>query len=361
MYEEGKARIKFEEGAFLNPEARFSRDLSVALVKRFAKRNTRILDPTAATAIRGIRYYKETRAKGITLLEINEGVSKIADKNLKFNKVKGKLLNQSIQEFANNAKETFDVIDLDPFGSITPNLYDIMKLVHDGTYLFLTATDTAVLCGAQEKACLRIYDAKPMHNELCHETGLRILLGYAARTAAQFNYGVEPIISLSYAHYMRLFLRLRSGANASLGSIKQLGYAHYCGKCGFRSTEQKTFPRMQKCPVCGTLLDTSGKMWVGAIQDKEAISGVVKEFRGNSAYDQAGMRMLSTISDEYETPLYYSVPKLTKKLGIPAVSPNELIEGLRKRNYVATRTHFDSSSIKTDADIQSINKILIKL
>jgi tRNA (guanine26-N2/guanine27-N2)-dimethyltransferase len=361
MYEEGRARIKFEDGAFLNPEARFSRDLSVALVKKFAKRGTSILDPTTATGIRGIRYYKETRAKNITLLEINEGVSKIAGKNLKFNKVHGNLLNQSIQEFANRAKETFDVIDLDPFGSITPNLYDIMKLVHNGTYLFLTATDTAVLCGAQEKACLRIYDAKPMHNELCHEIGLRILLGYVARTAAQFNYGVEPILSLSYAHYMRLFLRLKSGADASSNSIKQLGYAHYCPKCNFRNIEQRTFPRMQECPFCGTFLDTSGKMWAGNMQNKETISRTAKEFGRNSLYDQSGLKMLATIRDECENPLYYSVPRLTRKLGIPAVSPNDLIDGLKKADYAATRTHFDSSSIKTNADIQTINKILIKL
>jgi tRNA (guanine26-N2/guanine27-N2)-dimethyltransferase len=361
MYEEGEVKIKYTEGAFLNPEARLSRDISMALVSGFAKRDTRVLDPTAATGIRGIRYYKETGAKDVTLLEINEKASKIAKKNMAFNKVRARLLNQSIQEFANSAAETFDVIDLDPFGSIVPNLYDIMKLAHDGTYLFLTATDTAVLCGAQERACLRIYDAKPMHNELCHETGLRILLGYVARTAAQFNYGVEPLISLSYAHYMRLFLRLKSGASASTGSVRQLGYAHYCSKCGFRNTEQATFPRLQKCPMCGTLLETAGKMWVGRIQDKRAISEVIKRLGDGGAYDKAGLRKLNTINGEYEIPLYYSVPRLTRKLNIPAVSPSALIDCLRGKNYIATRTHFDDSSIKTNADIESINKALIKL
>ena len=358
MYEEGKARIKFVEGAFLNPEARFSRDLSMAIVNGFAARGTRILDPTAATGIRGIRYYKETNSEEVTLLEINESVSKITKKNLGFNKVKAKLLNQSIQEFANTAHETFDVIDLDPFGSVAPNLYDIMKLTHDGTYLFLTATDTAVLCGAQEKACLRIYDAKPMHNELCHEVGIRILLGYAARTAAQFNYGIKPIMSLSYAHYMRLFLKLESGANAAAASIKRLGYAHHCEKCGFRNTEQATFPKLQKCQLCGTYLETAGKLWAGQLQDREAIFETVRRFRESSTYGEAGLKTLETIAGESETPLYYSVPKLTKKLNIPAVSPNYLIERLRESRYEATRTHFDSSSIRTNADIQKINKIL---
>ena len=30
-----------------------------------------------------------------------------------------------------------------------------------------------------------------MHNELCHETGMRIMIGYIARTAAQFNLGID--------------------------------------------------------------------------------------------------------------------------------------------------------------------------
>ena len=159
MYVEGKARIKYSDNAFLNPTAKFVRDLCVAFAGSIASKETSILDPTAATGIRGIRYYLETRSKDVTLLDINKKAAAIAKKNLAFNKVKARLLNKSIQEFANTTDERFDIIDLDPFGSIAPNLYDILKISKDGTYLTFSATDAAVLCGAHPKACLKIYAA----------------------------------------------------------------------------------------------------------------------------------------------------------------------------------------------------------
>ena len=242
MYEEGRAKIRFIGEAFLNPEAMFSRDLSVALVNGFANRSTKILDPTAATGIRGIRYFLETKSKEVTMLDMNKNAYEAAKKNTKSNKVKAKVLNLSIQEFVNTTKSKFDVIDFDPFGSVAPNVYDLLKASSGGGYLFLTATDTAVLCGAQERACRKIYDANPMHNELCHEVGIRILIGYVARAAMQFNYGIEVILAVSYAHYMRVFLKLRYGEESSHDSIKELGYAYHCNKCGFNSTEKGFFP-----------------------------------------------------------------------------------------------------------------------
>ena len=61
-YKEGKAVIA-AGNAFLNPESRFSRDVSIAFASMVSKKGTRILDATTATGLRGIRYYKETKAK----------------------------------------------------------------------------------------------------------------------------------------------------------------------------------------------------------------------------------------------------------------------------------------------------------
>ncbi len=212
MYREGNAAIKYACRSFLNPDALLSRDISVAFVASVADRHTRILDSTAATGIRGIRYYLETPSKDITLLDMNDGAFADLKKNISFNKVKAKAIGKSIQEFANTSKEKFDIIDLDPFGGATPYIYDLMKISKDGTHLLITVTDTAVLCGADYAACMRLYDARPMHNELCQEVGLRLLIGYVARVAAQFNFGIDVLASFSYLHYMRIFVRLRHGA-----------------------------------------------------------------------------------------------------------------------------------------------------
>ncbi len=356
MYIERKAKIKYHDTAFINPHAMFLRDLSMAFVSRFAKRDTKILDPTAATGIRGIRFYLETKAKDVTLLDINKAAASMAKKNVAFNKVKAKTLNKSIQEFANTTEEAFDVIDLDPFGSAAPYIYDLMKISKDGTYLLVTATDTAVLCGAHEKACVKSYDAKPMHNELCQEVGIRILLGYIARTAAQFNYGIEVVFSLSYLHYMKVFVRLHHGAETSTESMRKLGYAFYCERCAFRSLEKGMFPRITKCPDCGFQIKVAGKLWADKIQDKKQIKAM-RDYFVKHNMEKGEIKILDMIYNEPEIPLYYSIPRLTKKLHLPSLSPNYVVEKLRKKGYKASITHFEKSGIKTDATIKVINGI----
>ncbi len=353
MYNERKARIKYHDEAFLNPSAMFLRDLSVAFIQSFAKKDTMILDPTSATGIRAIRFSLETKSKAITALDINKSVAKIAQRNVKFNKAKVKVLSQSIQEFANTTKERFSVIDLDPFGGSAPYIYDLMKILSDGGYLLVTATDTAVLCGAHEKACIKIYDAKPLHNELCQEAGVRILIGFIARVAAQFNYGIEVLFSLSHLHYMKVFIKVKHGAEVSTQSIKNLGYAHYCSKCGFRSLERGFFPNKTNCELCSSKLIIAGKLWAGRIQDKATLK-IMLDYLIKNKMDKSEIKTISTIYNEPDAPLYYSISKLTKMLGVTSVSPALVIERLKKKGFEAERTNFDNYSVKTDATIKDL-------
>jgi tRNA (guanine26-N2/guanine27-N2)-dimethyltransferase len=359
MYVEGKARIKYTADAFLNPAAKLSRDYIVAFINSVAGEGARVLDATAASGIRGIRYALETQAKDITLLDINRSAFGSLKKNLTYNHVKAKAYNSSIQEFANTTGEKFEVIDLDPFGGVTPYINDLMKVSKDGTYLLATATDTAVLCGAQHKACVRLYDSVPMHNELCHEIGVRILIGYIARTAAQFNFGVEPLLSLSYMHYMRVFLRLSSGAKIANASIGNIGYAYSCAKCHDRYCKHGQVPDAT-CRTCAGRLEVSGKLWTGSLHDK-AIAKSIRSQLESSGAERRELKLIATIEDELDVPLYYSVPKMTKKLGIGSVSPDLAISVLRERGFSASKTHMHDSCIKTDARIKDMESIVLQL
>ena len=358
MYTEGKAKIRYHDKAFLNPDAKLSRDLSVAFVKSVADIKTRILDTTAATGISGIRYYLETGAKSLTLLDINRAAYLTAKRNLRFNRVKAVALNKSMQEFANTTKEKFDVIDLDPFGSISPNLFDLMKIAKNGTHMLLTATDTAVLCGAHPKACVKIYDARPLHNELCHETGIRIMLGYVARVAAQFNFGIDVLLAVSYMRYMRVFVRLNRGAKNTMNALNNLGYVYYCNRCYYRTYETSIFPKQSLCAICKNKLDISGKMWLGNLYDADTIAGIRKNFLEDKSGKE--LRFLEILGNELDIPLYYLVPKLTKKLGIGAVSHVGLINELKESGFEASETHMLGSSIRTNASIKDIERALKK-
>ena len=297
----------------------------------------------------------------VVFLEMNRKAFSSLKKNVASNKVKGIALNESIQEFANTTKDKFDFVDLDPFGGVTPYIYDLMKVSKGGTYLMITATDTAVLCGADHKACVRLYDARPMHNELCQEVAIRLLIGYIARTAAQFNFGIEVMLSFSYLHYMRVFLRLRHGPQAALDSVRELGYAYYCNRCLYRSVHKSTLPEVGKCKLCGSDLDTAGKIWLGSLYQRETtelMAGEMEKGVASGRFGAKSLQFLNRISEEFDYPLFYSVSRLTKKMGIGAVSPNLVIERLVKKGYHASKTHLGKNAVKTDADIETVKRCI---
>ena len=350
MYTEASARIKYESGAFLNAAARVSRDLSVAVVKHFASTgsNQKLLDATTATGIRAIRYAKEADAGDITALDINPTAWKAAKANIRYNKIKANVINTGIQEFANSTEERFDIIDLDPFGSPAPNIFDIMKICMDGTLLMATATDTGVLAGAQGKACLKVYDAKPMHNELCNEVGLRILSGYIARVAAQFNFGVMPMLYLRHRNHMRVFIKIMHGAAAVNDTLGKVGYAYYCEKCGTRYCKGEAIASDSRCK-CGEKMRVAGKLWCGPMKDNAVARRVADLVCNINDLPTESKRAAAMLRDEIDVPLYYHVPTVTQKLHGGSVPIMEIIESLRSEGYLASRTHVDDNGVKTNA------------
>lgn len=351
---EGNAVIYTAGNVFYNPKMQTLRDISVAFIKATANKKVKVLDSTAATGVRAIRYALEAGTKDVTLLDINKTAARMARKNVKLNRLKLEVFNESIQEFANSHKGSFGVIDHDPFGSPAPNLFDIMKLSWDGTILMITATDTAVLCGAHGGACIKIYGSRPLHNEMCKEAGLRILLSYTARTAAQFNFGIEPLLSISDMHYMRIFIRLKFGAAQAIESVKESGLGAFCSKC-YRFTFKKGVapPISGKCEKCGSQLETFGPLWLGNIYDKKVVK---KTLAGTKSKD--ARKLLEIIGAELDTPLFYNVPSLTKHLGMTSVSNYKVMERLRKSGAKVTKTQFDIVGFKTDADSSKVLRVI---
>ncbi len=340
LYREGKAVIS-SGGAFVNSAAKLTRDVGLAIAAQLGGGYS-VLDCTSATGIRGIRYSLEAGAGSCTMLEINRTAFSSLKRNVARNRVCATALNTSVQEFANSCGEKFDVIDLDPFGSVQPYLNDLMKLAMGGTLLFATATDTAVLCGAHHGACLRVYGSVPMHNELCKEAGIRILVGQIARTASQFNFGIRPLLSMNYRHYMRVHVRIEHGQGAASKAVKSIGFIFYCNGCGERGTLGGLIPNRLDCPACGARLQLAGPLWTGSMQDTDTLK-VVCERCGD------GSGTLSRLCGEIDTPVLYSIPKMTKRLGMRSVSPSAVIAELKGAGHDATLAHFDPSYVRTGA------------
>ncbi len=357
MYTEGKAKIDGKD-AFFNTHSRFSRDISIAILsKETQDKEITFLDSTAATGIRGIRCFKELGMRNIVSLDINESAYKSIISNIKLNEIYDgiKAVNEDIRVFANTINRKFDVVDFDPFGTPAPNLYDILKIVNNGGLLMVSATDTAVLCGAQMKACLKVYGSVSIHNELCHEVGLRILIGYISGIAAQFNFGIEIEFSLVHRHFMRIVVRFRKGADYAYASLKKLGFVGHCKKCGYIHYNKGFIITKTKCDECSEPLVYGGRLWLGKLYEKDTKEYVYNYFK-REKFDF--LDVVTMIKGEIDSPFYFHLPSLTRSMHTASVSPIFVVNKLLDLGFCASLTHIHRESIKTDADIGTIKKCI---
>ncbi len=346
---EGLANLNVTEYTFYNPKMKRLRDISIAFLKAAAPKDYTVLDATAATGVRGIRYLLEARAGRAVFLDINSKAYEAIVGNISLNGLDGKAIaiNKSIQEFANTSKERFDAIDLDPFGTPAPYVFDLMKISKDGTLFMATATDTATLCGAEGKASLRIYGAKAINGYICHEASIRILLAYFAKMAAQFNYGIEPLLSLAELHYVRIFLKLNRGSEKAVKSVESIGFASLCRKCG--SFYYSRYCPNQKCEFCGTETQAFGPLWLSSLHSKQVVEKML-----DYAEDRQIKNTLEKIKEEADIPFFYNIDLITRYLGVGSVSRSKVIEALKSEGKSASITVLGKNGIKTNARMEEV-------
>ena len=355
---EGSARIHASETVFLNEKMHKLRDISVMFLKAYGATGS-LLDCTCATGIRGIRYALEAGIKNPTLIDINPEAYKSAEINTKLNKVRASVINKPLQELAAVSADKFDIIDVDPFGSPEPFINDALRLSRNGSILMVTATDTAVLCGAHASACIKNYSSKPLHNELCKEVGARILLNFIIHSAGRFNFGVIPLLTISDMHYIRVFVKLSHGAENAVNSIKQTGFGSYCNECHSFSYATGIVPRLDaKCPVCKKETERFGPLFLGVLYAKPLLEEMVKI----NGYSESGAHgYLQKLSGELDIPLFYSVSKMTKSMGISSVSPALVRDALNKKGHTSSFTQFYEDGIKTGASAKIVAEVIKKV
>ncbi|MGC9150072.1 MAG: tRNA (guanine(10)-N(2))-dimethyltransferase [Candidatus Micrarchaeia archaeon] len=343
---EGKTRIRINDEVFYNPEMKLCRDISTLLLKALNKNYSSVLDLTSATGIRGIRYMKEVGIEKGVFVDINKKACTLTKQNLRINKLNGKVINLPIHEL--KLKEKFDVIDLDPFGTPVPYLDYIFQFAKDKSIIFVTATDTAVLFGAQQKACLKNYGSYTLHNEFQNEVGTRILIYRIVRSASESNFGIRVIFALAKRHYVRIMLELKKGAEEAYLTNKKIGYISYCYKCLERS-----FSKFGK-EYCSKKhkLENAGPLWLGNLFDKKVIKKAIAFAKKEE--NKEAEKILETAYEELELPFYYNLHYLAKRLKKKIPRNKEMIEKLKEKNFDASQTIFCPYGIKTNAGINEI-------
>jgi tRNA (guanine26-N2/guanine27-N2)-dimethyltransferase len=340
------AAAQFPPGSapiFFNRRMELNRDVTILLVSVLQPSD--YLDAMGASGVRGLRVANECKIP-VTINDRDpKGIELIVH-----NACRANLQVEIVQRDASAllSERSFDAVDLDPFG--TPAR--IVDAAVRGTrrFLFVTATDTAPLCGAHLNAGKRRYFAQPMNTEYHSEVGLRILLGFVVRETIKYDRGIEPLFCYAKEHFVRLHLRLLRGAHAADETLERIGYILQCPGCTYRIEHQGMFPEIAPCPSCNQVLKPIGPLWLGSIQHKKTL------FRMKERLDEMILgtrndlgKLIDLCLEELPTSSFYDYHRLAKIAGCSPPAIERVISHIVASGYPATRTHFSGYGIKTEA------------
>lgn len=344
LIEEGA--ITFEsDGIFYNPKMKLNRDIGVAVAKSL--KITEYLDALSASGIRGLRIAMEANAEHVTLNDISNQAYEAILANIARNNA------INCEAVCSNAnvlmhQRHFQAVDLDPFGSPSPYLSAGSRSAR--SYLFITATDTAPLCGAHLKSGIRKYMAMPLNTDYHPEMGARILLGMAARELARLDKSMEPMLTHATDHYVRLYLRVRKGARLADKCLEEMGYVEHCTSCG-RFVCLRDIRSTGTCRACGHRTVLAGPLWLGQIQESCMIYQAIASLGEENA---RASRLLEICASEVDAPLYYDHHIICERLKITPSKIDDVVRCLLASGWKASRTHFSGIGIKTDACLSEV-------
>jgi tRNA (guanine26-N2/guanine27-N2)-dimethyltransferase len=349
--------VSKEMPVFYNPVMQLNRDLAVALLKSIDKKKMVIADPLAGTGIRTLRFLKELPASKIKTIKVNDGnplFPKHFKKQLKKNKLtqkKVEITNKEASKFMLDS-EGLDYIDIDPFGSPNPFLDAACKKISRHGILAVTVTDTGALAGSFPSACKRKYWAKPLRNDVMHETGARILIRKVQLIGMQYEKALIPIFTQATDHYTRIYFHVeKSKSYVDKINAKQ-GYFLWCKNCLSRASSQFN---VSKCS-CGKDYDYAGPLWLGELWNHKIVKQMIPEAEGRAK------ELLETIEKESHIPIvgFYDIHRIAKNLKATIPKYEVIFNALKKKKYKVALTHFSDHGIRTDAPLDEIKKILRK-
>ncbi|MCD6236177.1 MAG: tRNA (guanine(10)-N(2))-dimethyltransferase [Thaumarchaeota archaeon] len=350
---------------FFNPVSKPNRDITILLLKsRFKGSKIKVVEALAGTGVRSVRIARETdvveevvandiSAKAVQLIKVNVELNGVGDLVKISNLDANELLSR-----CGRGRPRYDYVDIDPAGTPAHFLENGFRGCIRGGILAATATDMAALAGAKAESCIRKYDAKPLRSPFSKEIALRILLGFAARTAARLGLAVKPVLSFQRDHYARIFVEVERGKTKAKKTLRKLGWISYCPKCMKIYLAKRFDPPITTCPGCGSKLEYAGPIWLDEYADKGVVSEVLEKAREEVEIYAESLKTLEALALE-DTGIvgYFPVNSYAERLKTSPIKPSRLIERLREMGYKATPTHIDPSGIKTDAPLKAVEEV----
>lgn len=382
-----------------------------------------ILDALSATGLRALRYVQEIPfTTSVTANDLLPAATETINLNVQHNNLAGKIISTTGNALTHmyslvgegtdhkgrpKPSKKYDVIDLDPYGTVAPFLDAAVQSVRDdGGLLCVTCTDAGVWAsnGYPEKA-YSLYGGIPIKGLHSHEGGLRLILHAIATSAARYGLAIEPLLSLSIDFYARVFVRIRkSPADVKFLAGKTMVVYNCDSGCGAWTTQllakNKLAPNKngkgtfykhvfalapstgEFCEHCGSKTHMAGPMYAGPLHSPAFIRRILKDLPNvsketyattdriegmlNLALEEMLPLLETTTAPGLEAPSpgksakedpaavdhypFFFIPSVLSKV-IHCVTPHEnaLRGALRHLGYRVTRSHTKPGTIKTDA------------
>ncbi|WP_440059870.1 N2,N2-dimethylguanosine tRNA methyltransferase [Thermogladius sp. 4427co] len=347
---------------FYNPEARFSRDITIlALLAFFDGKSFYFVDLLAGTGVRGIRIALETGGQGI-VNDVDPRAYGYLVENIRYNRVENKVVAANMEANALSNLLTFtglfvDYMDIDPYGSPIPFIDNAIKPLGKTALLGVTATDKGPLTCVHKEKALKRYWIECANIDFGNELGIRLLTYNIALRASSQNLTIKPILYLSKSHYYRMFYVVeRKNPSKTLSECK--GFIWYCPQTLERGFTRNV-PGSVSCSDGSTPLFI-GPVWICPVASIEFVSKLEEKLgKADWLKNKDVINYIRYMKEEsIVNEPYVRLDLLCKKYKVNMPKIPSLIEKIRSLGYIAARTHLDPRGIKTNAPIRELEKLL---
>ncbi|CAJ1420371.1 unnamed protein product [Effrenium voratum] len=230
-------------------EAAEAKAPKVPVLEPLPVQGLKILEALAATGIRTVRYAKELPAgRGGVASVVANDLDPSAVEHMKRNFAHNELDEDRFKAaqgcanahmYARRAKgpggvgnqAAYDVIDLDPYGTVSPFVDAAVQAIADGGLLCITSTDMPVLGGNHPETCFARYGGAALKAGYVHEMALRLVLHVFATAAARYGREVRPLLCCSIDFYVRLFIRVFDSPARAKRHASKTAVVHQCVQC----------------------------------------------------------------------------------------------------------------------------------
>lgn len=351
---------------FYNPLMKENRDFTVLIaniIRREIGRSLCFGDSMAGVGVRSIRVLMESEWEEACVNDRSQRAFSTIVTNVKLNGLEGRAhpsrMDANVFHVTHSlVGSRFDMLDVDPFGTPVRFIDTCFQAVKHGGMLSVTATDTANLFGVHRRAAGILYGVNIFKTGFMRELGVRVLLKAMAEAAARNEKGIEPIVSITSRHYVKVFVRVLKSRKHAFRNISQIGFLKV------RKTGKIYVPLgvVDAGEGCGEDCMLLGPLYTGETHSREWLVKMLLQKTEKIWLDGNVFRIVeSLLSDDQKTVGSIDLIGLASSFRLSPPRRSIVVERLLEKGFSACISGLDSNCIRTNAGLEELIKIIKSL